>query len=102
LLYHVKLPYGFNFTNTTTYRGHYKALVQKGAQDDYDRFIIVKNPSAVIFDWKLAWMGPEWYYGRVKFTLDILNVFNKKIAYGPEEGNYLLGRQIWAGLEFNF
>ncbi|PLY02377.1 MAG: hypothetical protein C0622_05625 [Desulfuromonas sp.] len=103
LVYNRSLPYGFSFTNTTNYRGRYKALVNTNKSlDGYDIYAVVRKPSALTFDWRLSWMSPEYHGNTVELTLDILNLFNKRIAYGPSEENYLLGRQIWGGITYNF
>lgn len=111
VLYTVRLPKGFSFSNVMNYRGRYKALMDTRknttledgyALEGYDIYAVVKNPSATTFDWNISWASPCWWQSNnFKLTLDILNVFDKRNHYGPEENNYLLGRQIWAGVEFN-
>ncbi len=68
----------------------------------YDAYTVSTAPSALIFDWKIAWLSPEWKGNSLEFTLDILNVFDRKTHYGPEEDDFLIGRQFWAGIIYNF
>jgi hypothetical protein len=104
LIYTAQLAYGFSFSNTTNYRGRYKALLRDGTDQSglYDAYAVSTVPSALIFDWKIAWASPDWKGNRIEYTLDILNVFDRKIHYGPEDNDYLLGRQFWAGITYNF
>ena len=104
LIYIANLPYGLSFSNTTNYRGRYKTLIVDGKDPSrlYDAYVVSSVPSSLIFDWKISWVSPEWKGNSLRCTLDILNVFDRKSHYGPKDNNYLLGRQFWAGLEFNF
>ena len=104
LVYITKLAYGFSFTNTTNYRNRYKALMVDGTGPDgiYDAYSVTTVPSALIFDWKISWISPIRKGNSLECTLDVLNVFDRKTHYGPEDNDYLIGRQFWAGLEFIF
>ena len=120
-IYTCNLPYNTTFTNTTKYRGAYwklgksrdednsyikRASVINPEQSDPYVYERVKSDSSVIFDWSFIWKTPENLNQNITFSLDILNVFNRKakIDYetDPDNYDYELGRQIWAGLEFNF
>lgn len=69
---------------------------------DNDYYDKVTKPSALTFDWKVAWQSPEWHGNSAEITLDILNVFNRRVEIGTADGEYLLGRQYWAGLTYKF
>ncbi len=104
LIYTTQLPHGFTFSNTTNFRGRYKALTVDGSDPSglYDAYTVSTIPSALIFDWKISWASPDWKSNSIEITLDILNVFDRKTHYGPAEDNYLIGRQFWAGIAYNF
>ncbi len=111
-IYRCKLPYAISFTNTTKYRGKYWRLKNSGErqasllnpEQATDPFIYqkVKAKSALTFDWNLRWQVPEFSRFDVVLNLDVLNVFNKKIKIRDYGGEYELGRQFWAGIDFNF
>lgn len=104
LIYTTKLPYGFSFSNTTNYRGRYKGLMVDGKDPSrvYDAYVVSSIPSALIFDWKISWTSPDWKGNSIECTVDILNVFDRKTHYGTEDDNFLIGRQFWAGIAYNF
>lgn len=104
-----KLPYGLTFTNITKYRGAYWKLSDSKTDrpseidptqvsDVYEKF---QTKKSIIFDWKISWASPGWESNEIKWSLDILNVFDRKISYG-EDDEYLLGRQFWAGISYTF
>jgi len=114
LVYICELPYGFTFTNTTKYRGTYWRLnrtredrpstIHPGEMIDvYER---VKGHSSTVFNWKINWKIPKTSQRNIVLSLDILNVFDQKIEMGyassSDKYGYEIGRQIWAGLDFNF
>jgi len=103
LIYTTKLAYGFSFTNTTNFRARYKALMQHGTDPSgiYDAYTVTRVPSALTCDWKIIWKSQNWKNNKIECSLDILNVFDRKISYGEDDG-YLLGRQFWAGITYNF
>lgn len=116
IIYSVNLPYNFAFTNVMNYRSRYHkveeirsgdVLMPDGSlvdvrtleNDYYDK--TVKN-SDLTFDWKFSWQTPDWGGNSAELTLDILNVFNRKVEIGTEDDSYKLGRQYWAGLTYKF
>ncbi len=121
IIYTASLPYNFTFTNTTKYRGAYWRLwrskdnsgslirqpsIINPEQTDPYVYEKVKTNSSIIFDWGFTWKTPSTTSQDIVLSLDILNVFNRKAKIGyqsnPDNYDYELGRQIWAGLEFNF
>lgn len=114
LTYIGQLPYGFAFTNVAKYRGAYWKLKNTGTTQPsivrtgensyiYEK---VKNKPSLIFDWKISWTIPQYNKNQAVLSLDIYNVFNRRVGYNYQSGNfgydYELGRQLWAGLEFRF
>jgi hypothetical protein len=108
LIYSAKLPYDFMFTNTTNYRSGYKNIEKAGGDPvnisgvDYVVYKRVKRPSSVIFDWRIDWHPPAIPEKALTVTLEILNVFDKRVTIGGETDEYELGRQFWAGFEYTF
>ncbi|MDX2480542.1 MAG: TonB-dependent receptor [Desulfuromusa sp.] len=114
LIYTAKLPYNITFTNTTKYRGAYWKLLntrekqQSNINPEQDSYIYEKKKSkrSVLFDWRLSWKSPQFSEQNMTLTLDIYNVFNRRVNYDYQSGvygyNYELGRQLWAGLTYNF
>ncbi len=114
LIYISSLPYNITFTNKTKFRGAYWRL--KNTRDtqqsiihpDQEAYIYErqKSHSSILFDWKLSWKVPQLSRQRVILSLDVYNVFNRRINFNYQSGDYgydyELGRQIWAGMEFNF
>jgi len=120
-IYTCNLPYNLTFTNTTKYRGAYWKL-WKSRDENNDRitrpsivnpeqsdpyvYERVKSNGSLIFDWSFIWKIPDNLSQNLTFSLDILNVFNTEAkimsSTNPDNYDYELGRQIWAGLEFNF
>ena len=116
LIYTCNLPYNITFTNTTKYRGAYwrlwntrerqASVIHPDQSPEPYIYEKVESHSTIIFDWRFRWETPEFYKQNTTLTLDIFNVFNRKAKIGYQSGDYgydyELGRQIWAGLEFNF
>jgi len=121
MLWTTQLPAGFSFTNFTRYLGSYHSLENTwqekavpGAEQRFDFFKgepvaeslyvydDVKRGDVVLFDWKLAWQGTLLGVPGVGFRFDIFNVFNRKVESGLSPGEYQLGRQVWAGLNFKY
>ena len=116
LIYSWQLPYDVTFTNITRYRGAYwrlwNTLERKPSlinpEQTPDPYIYEKRKTkrALTFDWHLTWNLSNKVDRNFVLSVDVLNVFNKrtKVAYqtGTSGYDYELGRQIWAGMEFNF
>ncbi|MDA3807851.1 MAG: TonB-dependent receptor [Thiomicrorhabdus sp.] len=114
LIYTGKLPYNMTFTNTTKYRGAYWKLQNTGTKQqsiihpEQDSYIFErrKSKSSVLFDWRLSWKNPLFSEHDMTLTLDIYNVFNRRVNYNYQSGaygyDYELGRQFWAGITYNF
>lgn len=114
LIYTGHLPGNITFTNTTKYRGTYWRLHNTGTRQqsmihpEQDSWVYEKQKghSCVLFDWRLSWKAPKFSAQNMTLSLDIYNVFNRKVNYDYQSGtygyNYELGRQVWAGVEFNF
>ena len=114
LTYTGKFPYGFTFTNVTKYRAAYwmlkrtketKPSIIHPGEDSYI-YEKVENKSSLLFDWRISWTIPQYKQQRAILSLDIYNVFDHRVGYNYQTGkygyDYELGRQFWAGLEFNF
>lgn len=107
LIYRVELPAHFSFTNTTRYRSGYNAIVDSG--DNYElpdgsKIDIYQErslPSATLFDWALQWHSPLVAHQRLTLTLELFNVFNKKV-YTAQTGVYQPGRQLWVEANWAF
>jgi hypothetical protein len=115
LIYSHKFPYGLTFTNFVKYRGAYWKLSRVPGEthpsssnpgENINVYEKVKSHNVVTFDWHLNWKLPSLVKQNIVLSLDVLNVFNKRAKIGYQTGtlgyDYELGRQIWAGVEFNF
>lgn len=107
LVYAIDLPKGFSFTNETRYTSRYRAVESTGDTHTYNGVDLnvyddVSNPSALIFNWKIVWESPAWENNSFELSIDINNVFNRKVVIGNEINSYKLGRQYWAGLTYKF
>lgn len=120
LFYHVRLPGSFSFTNTTTYYGSYRSFentyvpqavppalrrvdARTGAVDEsLDVYADIQRGNEVLFDWKIDWRHALSAEQQLVVTLDILNVFDRRIESGAEAGQFRLGRQFWLGAEYRF
>lgn len=114
-IYTVELPYHFSFTNRTNYRSRYRTVKDTGENIDADNdpdtgtsgketdvYEDITKSSALTFDWTVSWSSEEWRGNSLEISLDILNVFNRRIPDGTKEDEYLLGRQYWAGVTYKF
>jgi len=121
LVYSCELPHGFKLTNITKYRGAYQRLWRARDADnhllkrqsirnpDQGKVYVykrVKTHDAFTFDWHISWEIPIRSKQDLLLSIDILNLFNRKIEYGYQTGNYgydyEIGRQFWAGVEYSF
>lgn len=128
MIYNFKTPSrNFSFTNIIKFRSPYETL--STVKDENNRSIWldsalnpdqgigiytgktlvyekVETQSSITFDWHIQWSPAIGAEKNLAFTLDVLNVFNKRSKIGYQTGisgyDYELGRQIWAGVEFNF
>ncbi len=104
LTWTAKLPHQITFTNVTKYQSHYDRLDDtfKNAADGNDIYDMVRRPSILIFDWRIAWELPSYKEKTMALSLDIYNAFNRKNHIGTEDNQFGLGRQFWAGFELKF
>jgi hypothetical protein len=108
LVYSVRLPFDFTFTNATRYRSGYKALEDTGEDKDlpsglsYDIYEEVKQPESWIFDWSLQWEKVFRNTHSIAVRADLNNVFNQKVLAGNSDDIYELGRQFWFGMTYTF
>lgn len=121
LLYIARLPLGFSFTNFTEFLGGFSApqntfteLAIPGAQQRRDVltgetiveslpvYEIVRYPAEIVFDWKLEWTKDVSSDSRFSTFVEIFNVFDRKVEAANHPGEYRIGRQFWAGVQFNF
>lgn len=119
LVYTWQLPHQLTMTGRVKYRGAYWRLwlsrdadnrpIRRESEVNPGENVFVyerrKSHSSVTCDMRMAWRFPSFQRHNLVFSMDILNLFDRqsKIAYqqGPVF-DYEQGRQIWAGLEFNF
>jgi hypothetical protein len=120
LFYHVRLPHGFGFTNTTTFLGSYHSLENSGlnqevppalrridartgaVEESLAVFQDVPRGNEFIFNWKLDWQRTIFSDRKLLLSLEVLNLFDRQVESGTDPGKYQLGRQFWAGLEYQF
>lgn len=108
LIYSARLPGGFTFTNFTRYRSGYRALGDTRKNIDLpdgrslDIYDEIKNPESWVFDWNIDWRRNMFRDQALVLSLEINNVFNKKVAVGGTEDEFEMGRQFWAGAEYLF
>ncbi len=108
LIYSIRLPLDFTFTNATRYRSGYKALEDTGENKDlpsglsYDIYEEVKQPESWIFDWTIKWEKIFRNANSIAIRADLNNVFNQKVLAGNAEDTYELGRQFWLGMTYKF
>lgn len=109
-----RLPGNFFFTNVARYRSPYAALENTGEDyvvlgpdnstvvEKYDIYDDVKQSSSLIFDWRLDWERQLWRDQMLVLTLEVNNVFDKKVRAGERIDIYELGRQFWLGMTYKF
>jgi len=120
LYYHVRLPRGFSFTNTTSYLTSYSSFENTNiaqevppalrrvdartgtVEENLSVYADVPRGNELIFNWTLDWQPLMFRNRALTLTLDILNVFDRQIESGTVPGKYRLGRQIWLGAEYRF
>jgi len=120
LYYHVRLPKGFSFTNTTTFLSSYTsfedtlddrtvppALQRVDArtgtvEESLSVYADVQRGNELIFNWSFGWQPTAIRDRALSLTLDVLNVFNRRIESGTEPGKFKLGQQFWLGAEYRF
>ena len=107
LIYSVGLPAGFQFTNVTTYRSGYKGIENSGSDINiggvnHDIYTEFSRPSSTTFDWKLEWLPLFVPQKALSVSLEIFNVFDRKVYLGAEDDEFELGRQFWLGAEYRF
>jgi hypothetical protein len=107
LIYSGQLPLNTTFTNTAKYRDAYYRLKYIGKHElpsgeEIFAYEKDKNHSSIRFDWRFAWAIPMHGNRTTVLTLDIYNVFNEKAPIAHQDDEFEIGRQYWAGVEFNF
>lgn len=104
LTWAAKLPHHITFTNVTKYQSRYKRLddTRQNNPDGNDIYDMVRKPSLLVFDWRLAWELPSYKEKTLALSVDIYNVFNRKNHIGTKDNQFGLGRQFWAGAELKF
>jgi hypothetical protein len=110
LVYVGRLPYGFIFTNVTSYRSGYQGLeslnkeekIARGIDPAKTAYAEEGQPESWIFDWRLDW-EKEFRQGQVlTISLEINNVFDQKVEAGGSDDIYELGREFWLGMRYTF
>ncbi|VFQ46250.1 hypothetical protein [Desulfoluna butyratoxydans] len=115
----VSLPARMTLTTIARYRGSYTKVESTGktkeVPDDQGQINPLTGekvseeipvygerdrPSSVVVDCKLRWKFPLWGQSVFTSTLEVNNLFNKKVL--ADGKNYELGRQFWLGGEVSF
>jgi len=115
----VSLPARMTLTTIARYRGPYTKVENTGKTKEVSKDQAQTNPltgkpvseelpiyaerdrpSSVIVDCKLRWKLPLWRQSVFTTTLEVNNLFNRKVL--AEGKNYELGRQFWLGGEVSF
>ncbi len=107
LLYSVSFPGDVTFSNVTHFRDGYKNIEDSGSQIDvggtfYDVYAEFNRSSSTIFDWRVDWIPTVVPGKSLTLTLEVFNVFDKKVFVGGADDEYELGRQFWLGAEYRF
>jgi hypothetical protein len=121
LVYSGMLGKSFSYAITGQYRGGYievEETDEKKAIPDGESYIDPltgekvtesltvyernKKKWVITFDVKLQWTYTLYKSHTLSVFTDITNIFNTKTELGASESDYEMGRQIWAGLEYNF
>ncbi len=119
ILYSGSFAHGFSFTNVARYRSGYRSLAATAQTrpvpggegrlnpltgESIPESLVVWEKQdlggAVLFDWALSWQSP----GRknLLLRLEVENVFDHRLESGTAAHEYEIGRQFWAGAEWNF
>ncbi|OEU60100.1 MAG: hypothetical protein BA870_08820 [Desulfuromonadales bacterium C00003094] len=110
LTYVGKLPYGFTLSGLAKYRSGYKAILKTSNRDpdielpdDTHPYIYeeVKRGGAVTLSCRVEWEKRLYSNHSMILSLDIYNLLNKKTSVGNTD-DYEIGRQVWAGMEYQF
>ncbi len=107
LTYVGRLPYGFSLSGMAKYRSGYRTL--KDTKEDivipdgeslpvYDE---VKQGGGVTVSCRIAWEKQLYQNQSMVLSLEANNLFDKKTSVG-DTNDYEIGRQLWAGLEYQF
>ncbi|WP_300668589.1 hypothetical protein [Desulfoluna sp.] len=115
----VSLPVRMTLTTIARYRGPYTKVESMGktrqVPDDQARtnpltgkpvseelpiYAERDRSSSIVVDCKLRWKLPLWRQSVFTTTLEVNNLFNKRVL--AEGKNYELGRQFWLGGEVSF
>lgn len=110
LVYVGRLPWGLTFTNVARYRSGYEALVRLtnaektalGLPTTLTAYHKDRRSSSCLFDWRLDWERAIFRDQTLTLTLEVNNVFNRKVADGESKVLYELGREFWLGVAYKF
>jgi hypothetical protein len=110
IVYVGKLPWGLTFTNVAKFRSGYTDLLSLSKSEKEARGIPTsltayeegKQPKSWIFDWKLDWEKKLPRDQALVVSLEVNNVFDRKVYAGEEDDVYELGRQFWLGMSYSF
>ena len=111
------LPWGFTFTNLTTYKSAYRDISKTQEQQNVTRVdpatgVVSQEPvdvyrevrygAMVRFDWILRWQSRFLARQGAAVTLEVDNVFNARARTSASTLTYALGRQFWLGAQYTF
>jgi len=120
LFYSCRLPGGFEFSNLTRYLAGFEVLEDTGldvavpaaqrrvdartgtVEESLPLYETAHYGNEWIFDWKLSWQHAWWQSLTSRLSVEINNVFNRRIESADEPGSFQLGRQFWVGVEGRF
>lgn len=110
VVYVGKLPWGLTFTNVTKYQSSYEDLdtlsnaekTALGIPTDVVAYRKDKMSGATVFDWRIDWESRLWREQKLTLSLEVNNVFDRKVKTGGDNDIYELGREFWVGMTYNF
>lgn len=109
LVYVGRLPCGFTFSNITKYQSGYEAIDKLSGPEKTALGITTASaywkkryPSSWMFDWRIDWEKQISNAQALMLSLEINNVFDKKVSTGIDGDIYELGREFWLGMTYKF
>ena len=108
IIYVGRLPWNITFTNIASYQSGYETLedtkdnITLPSGEGYDIYTKLEHPHYWIFDWRIDWEKNILRSQSIVLSLEVNNVFDKKIETGGKDEVYELGRQFWLGMTYAF
>lgn len=110
IVYVGRLPGGFEFSNTAKYQSGYQAISALSNAEKTALGIPVSDtayhkeqrPGYWMFDWRIDWTSPVWHGQSCTVSLEINNIFDKRVTAGDATDIYELGREFWFSTTYRF